>query len=57
MRRREFIGLIGGAAASPFAARAQQQKHPLIGFLSSRSIEDTKKFVRHSEMVCGAVAL
>jgi len=45
MRRREFIGLIGGAVVWPLAVHAQRPAIPVIGFLGGRSPDDSSHLV------------
>jgi putative ABC transport system substrate-binding protein len=45
MRRREFVAALGGAAAWPTVAVAQQSAMPVVGFMSAREPEESKHLV------------
>jgi putative tryptophan/tyrosine transport system substrate-binding protein len=45
IRRREFIVPLGGAAAWPLAARAQQPAMPVIGWISSKAASESAYLV------------
>jgi putative ABC transport system substrate-binding protein len=50
MRRREFLGILGGAAAWPVASKAQQAEHVrLIGILNILGSDDPEAQARRAE--------
>src|SRR4051794_29023586 len=57
MRRREFLGFLGGAAAWPLCAGAQQTARPVIGYLSSLARKNGPILPMHFARGCRKLGL